>query len=194
MAPQPEFLPFAFGFQLPPTSDQPRCHRANPELVFGQSSGGSGVKGSYVLVLHVGQDRRLDVGKLGSFEFPAGYYLYFGSALNDLEGRIRRHLRREKKLHWHIDFLTAAATVVQVWWVAEEERSECVWAWAALAHPGVGVPVGRFGSSDCRCPAHLVRLSSWAEAEALRDRLIPATSPGGVLHPQQEDFTLAPLS
>ncbi len=152
------------------------------------------MKGSYVLVLHVGQDRRLEVGKLGSFEFPAGYYLYFGSALNGLEGRIRRHLRQEKKLHWHIDFLAAAAPVVRVWWVAGEERSECHWARVALAHPGVEAPVWRFGSSDCRCPTHLVRLPSWAEVEALRDRLIPGASRGGVLYPQLEDFTLAPLS
>ncbi len=152
------------------------------------------MKGSYVLVLHLSQDRRLEVGKLGRLQFPSGYYLYFGSALNGLAGRIRRHLRREKKLHWHIDFLTYVAPVVQVWWVAGEERCECVWARAALSHPGATAPARGFGSSDCRCPTHLVQLSSWAEAEALRDPLMPGSSRGGVLYPQLEDFTLAPMS
>lgn len=152
------------------------------------------MKGSYVLVLHVGQDRRLEIGKLGSFEFLAGFYLYFGSALNGLEGRIRRHLRREKKLHWHIDFLAAVDPVVQVWWVAGEERCECQWARVALAHPGVGAPARGFGSSDCGCSTHLVRLPGWPAVEALRDLMIPETSRGGVLNPQEEDFTLALLS
>ena len=152
-----------------------------------------GVKGSYVLVLHLSQDRRLEVGKLGRFEFPSGYYLYFGSALNGLAGRIRRHLRREKKLHWHIDFLTAVAPVVQVWWVAREERCECHWSRAALGHRGARATARGFGASDCRCPTHLVQLPGWAEVEALRDRLNPGSSPINVLYPQREDSTSAML-
>ncbi len=152
------------------------------------------MKGSYVLVLHLGQNRRLEVGKLGSFEFPSGYYLYFGSALNGLEGRIRRHLRREKKLHWHIDFLAAVAPVVQVWWMAGEERCECCWARVARDHPEAGAPAHGFGSSDCRCPTHLVRLPSLPAVEALGHQLFPGTSRTGVLYPQREDFTLALLS
>lgn len=151
------------------------------------------MKGSYVLVLHLSKDRRLEVGKLGRVEFPTGYYIYFGSALNGLAGRIRRHLRREKKLHWHIDFLTDVAPVVEVWWVGTEERRECHWARLALAHPSAGSPARGFGSSDCRCPAHLVQLPNWAEIQALRVQLITGTSPDGVFYPHREDFRLAEL-
>ena len=52
------------------------------------------MKGSYVLVLKLEEDKRLTIGRLGTFEFPAGLYLYCGSALNGLEARVRRHLRQ----------------------------------------------------------------------------------------------------
>ncbi|MCH7744999.1 MAG: GIY-YIG nuclease family protein [Chloroflexi bacterium] len=128
-------------------------------------------KGSYVLVLSLTESKRLSVGKLGTFDFPAGYYLYFGSALNGLQARISRHLRREKKLHWHIDFLTSVAPVAQVWWKADLRRLECSWAKAAIEQEGVTVPVAGFGSSDCRCKAHLVHVESWSHVMALRATL-----------------------
>jgi len=114
-------------------------------------------KGSYILVLYLAADARLTIGRLGTFEFPAGHYFYCGSALNGLETRIRRHLRRDKKRHWHIDYLTAVAPVVEVWWMESEERWECRWAEEIMEKGGVVVAKG-FGSSDCRCMTHLLRL------------------------------------
>ena len=38
-------------------------------------------KGSYVLLIALDKDATVAVGKLGTFSFPAGYYLYVGSAL-----------------------------------------------------------------------------------------------------------------
>jgi len=52
-------------------------------------------KGSYVLVVRLEEAASITVGKLGPQAFPKGYYLYFGSALNGLEGRIQRHVRTE---------------------------------------------------------------------------------------------------
>jgi len=37
-------------------------------------------KGTYVLVMEVGQMRRLAIGRLGNFELVPGFYLYVGSA------------------------------------------------------------------------------------------------------------------
>ena len=113
----------------------------------------------------------LKVGKLGSFDFPSGYYLYFGSALNGLRGRLRRHLRRHKSYHWHADYLTSVATVSQVWWAEGAHSMECSWADAALDNPSAAIPAPGFGSSDCLCPSHLVHLDSWSEVQAIRDRL-----------------------
>jgi len=44
---------------------------------------------------------------LGEFDFPAGIRLH-GSAKRNFEARIARHLRQEKTLRWHIDYLLAA--------------------------------------------------------------------------------------
>ena len=115
-------------------------------------------KGSYALVLRLGRPCSLTIGKLGRFDFPGGHYLYFGSAQRGLEGRIRRHLRTDKKRHWHIDYLTAVAPVVEVWWAEGPKRMECRWAQTAAALPCAVVPAPGFGSSDCSCRSHLVRL------------------------------------
>lgn len=114
-------------------------------------------KGSYALVSGLEREQRLAVGRLGSFDFPAGYYLYLGSGLNGLESRVRRHLRRDgvKKRHWHIDYLTAAAPALEVWWTADGRRRECDWASKAREYGG-GIAAPGFGASDCRCRAHLL--------------------------------------
>ncbi len=145
------------------------------------------MKGSYILVLQLEAATRLGVGKLGTFDFPAGWYLYCGSAFNGLESRVRRHLRQDKKYHWHIDFLTTAAAVSQVWWTEGAERRECSWAGTARDHPGATLPVPGFGSSDCRCDSHLVYLPTWTEVEALQSSLA-ITVPMGIFSPQRGDI------
>ena len=59
--------------------------------------------GTYILLIAVERALTLDVGRLGAMTFPPGYYLYVGSALRNLGHRLARHLRREKRVHWHID-------------------------------------------------------------------------------------------
>ena len=130
-------------------------------------------RGTYALLIRLTTGRRLIVGKLGPREFPKGYYLYLGSALNGLEGRLRRHLQHEKKPHWHIDVLTNAEAVAQIWWSEGDERRECLWAQAALDHPGASIPVPRFGSSDCRCITHLVHFSTRSQVQSLRKLIAP---------------------
>jgi Uri superfamily endonuclease len=118
-------------------------------------------KGTYALVLHLEHREEIAVGKLGTFIFPAGYYLYVGSALGPggLEARLARHRRRDKKLRWHVDYLLEHAQLVEVWSVASTDRRECLWAQAARKLPGSEIPVPGFGSSDCRCPSHLIYLA-----------------------------------
>ncbi|MEO2141483.1 MAG: GIY-YIG nuclease family protein, partial [bacterium] len=84
--------------------------------------------GSYALVLRLPSRRRVAVGRLGEVDFPKGYYIYFGSALGGLKARVARHLRHEKKLHWHADYLSAEVPWSQVWQLADGQRWECVWA------------------------------------------------------------------
>ncbi|MCH7643083.1 MAG: GIY-YIG nuclease family protein [Chloroflexi bacterium] len=121
--------------------------------------------GGYALVFRLESAIRVRPGALGVIELPAGHYLYMGSALSGLAPRLARHLRRRKKRHWHIDALTSALRPEQVWWAAVDDRLECEWTEAALADLEATVPARGFGSSDCRCRSHLVRLGSAAALE-----------------------------
>ena len=115
--------------------------------------------GSYILLITLDRSTDITVGKLGKFIFPEGYYLYIGSALNGLHGRIKRHLRKEKRQHWHIDYLLSHAGIEDIWYIFSEDRVECLLAKTALAMPLTHVPVPGFGSSDCRCNSHLIYLT-----------------------------------
>ena len=65
------------------------------------------LKGTYCLIIQLKKDSRIEIGKLGLLNFDKGYYVYVGSALNSLEARLERHLKTEKKLFWHVDYLLA---------------------------------------------------------------------------------------
>ncbi len=112
--------------------------------------------GVYHLVLHASQATTLQVGKLGTFTFPAGYYVYTGSAMGGLGVRLGRHRRRRKKLRWHIDYLLQQADLVDVLTVATWRRMECRLNRRVLNIEGARVVAPGFGSSDCRCPSHLI--------------------------------------
>ncbi len=112
---------------------------------------------SYQLRIAVTAPLRLAVGRLGCFDFPAGSYVYTGSARRHLEARIARHLRRDKTLRWHIDYLLAAAGVSVVE-VLRTRRGECRWNQATAGE----IVVPGFGASDCRagCGSHLKRVDA----------------------------------
>ncbi|MEM2866541.1 MAG: GIY-YIG nuclease family protein [Candidatus Hadarchaeales archaeon] len=109
------------------------------------------MRGTYALILHVPFDLQLKVGELGVRSFREGYYAYVGSALSGVEGRVRRHLRKEKPSHWHIDYLRMRAVVVDLVKAESRVRKECRVAKELADLPSV---LG-FGSSDCRCTSHL---------------------------------------
>ncbi|AEA46144.1 GIY-YIG nuclease family protein [Archaeoglobus veneficus] len=107
------------------------------------------VKGrSYILVLKLDRESIVEVGALGKIVFKPGYYLYVGSAKVGVS-RICRHFRREKKLKWHIDYLSVVAEPLHAYLF---HREECDVA-AMLAERFECIP--RFGCSDCLCRSHL---------------------------------------
>ncbi len=115
-------------------------------------------RGAYLLFLRVGALRLLGIGSLGELEFPAGWYVYVGSAMRNLEARVARHMKTKKKLRWHIDYLREASDSCEALLLPSTHKKECEIAriLAAVLTPR---PRG-FGSSDCRCPTHLFRLES----------------------------------
>jgi Uri superfamily endonuclease len=115
--------------------------------------GGAAVDpGIYALLIYVPYDLSLNIGQLGTVEFKRGYYAYVGSALGGISARVRRHLRMEKKVHWHIDHLLLHARAVDVVAARGRGRKECTVA-AELSKRLPGVK--GFGSSDCDCESHL---------------------------------------
>jgi Uri superfamily endonuclease len=130
-------------------------------------------KGTYILILHLRKPAKLTIGKLGVFDFPAGYYAYIGSAFGSggLRGRLKHHLAPAKEPHWHIDYLRQRATVLEVWYIASETHHEHQWADALCSMPGAGVPALRFGASDCKCETHLIRFPDKPELESFCDEV-----------------------
>jgi Uri superfamily endonuclease len=118
--------------------------------------------GTYVLILRLPNPATIDVGQLGEWRFPAGWYAYVGSARGPggLVARISRHLRSSKPSHWHIDYLCQKARPVEVWYATGVQKRECAWAHALSNLPGALVPAPRFGASDCRCSSHLVHFGA----------------------------------
>ncbi|MDO8670096.1 MAG: GIY-YIG nuclease family protein [Dehalococcoidia bacterium] len=123
--------------------------------------------GTYAILLRLDQPQHLVVGKLGDFLFPAGYYVYIGSALGGLRQRLARHLKQGKLLRWHVDYLREVAEVAEAWVAVGPERLECGWARLVGSWPGARLVAARFGSSDCRCPAHLVYFVEKPDLSAL---------------------------
>ncbi len=131
-------------------------------------------RGTYALLLRLDTPQTLVVGALGALAFPRGCYLYLGSARGPggLSARLARHRRQgDKRFHWHIDYLRAVTTLVQVWTSAGKARQECAWASAAAALPGASIVAPRFGASDCRCPAHLFHYTRRPQASELESLL-----------------------
>jgi len=101
------------------------------------------------------KDIKIAIGGLGNISFRRGFYLYIGSAKNRLGSRLRRHLSTDKRLFWHIDYLlTSNAACIKKVWVNSNKR-EC--SVAQLINQNLNSRIIKgFGSSDCRCPGHLI--------------------------------------
>ena len=131
------------------------------------------VRGTYALLLRQETPQTIVVGALGALVFPTGWYLYVGSAHGPggLAARLARHRRRTKeRLHWHIDYIRAHMELVEIWTSSCDARQECAWSAAASGLSGASVIVPRFGSSDCKCAAHLFHFRQCPEITGLQTR------------------------
>ena len=145
-------------------------------------------KGTYALLLRLARARRVRIGRLGLVDFPAGRYIYVGSAFGPggLRARIAHHMKRASHPHWHIDYLRRVCRVEGNWHLIGG-RVECLWAHRLPCCQGV-TSVAGFGCSDCCCRSHLFRVGdAWLEdvarsafGEAVVDRAgVPPVRAGG---------------
>jgi Uri superfamily endonuclease len=136
--------------------------------------------GIYTLLLFASKEVTLAIGKLGKQNFPRGYYTYTGSALGkgaaSLKHRIARHLRKEKRKFWHIDYLLADENVSVEAVIAAEtnKKMECNINSHIKGIKGAEVPVKGFGASDCRknCGSHLLYFPEIENADCLVQKLV----------------------
>jgi Uri superfamily endonuclease len=110
------------------------------------------MKGSYLLLIKLNKDFLISIGKLGKKRFSQGYYLYVGSALNNIEKRINRHLKKDKKIHWHIDYFLKYGKIIRAFYKENDISEECI---IAKNLKKSLYPIVDFGCSDCNCKSHL---------------------------------------
>lgn len=130
-----EYLPEAFLYDA--------AHPAMPD------------KGAYLLIAELDRPLGIRRGKVAG-SLAAGSYVYAGSACGGggIGARLRRHFRPDKKIHWHIDQITATARLAAL---ALPGGSECEIVARLLASGQFQPAFPGFGSSDCRrCTAHLL--------------------------------------
>lgn len=114
-------------------------------------------RGVYLLLIYLEKPELIRIGKLGEIDFPSGYYVYVGKAMDGLFSRIARHKRKIKKLHWHIDYLLTKAKVIKDIPILSDSDIECVVA--ESLNKICDNPIPNFGCSDCQCSSHLFYFS-----------------------------------
>ncbi|MFQ3548955.1 MAG: GIY-YIG nuclease family protein [Armatimonadota bacterium] len=132
--------------------------------------------GCYQLLIYLDSSKAIQIGKLGEFYFPQGYYVYTGSAMRGIVSRVSRHLsiinnsskladsyinekNISKVLHWHIDFLLEHSYYIRYSSRVSRLKEECEINSLTLSMTGASVVVKKFGSSDCKCITHLVHFN-----------------------------------
>ena len=117
-----------------------------------------------MLVIRLDRDIEVDVGAKGRLDFGRGLYAYVGSAQNNLEKRVSRHLRKDKRKFWHVDYLLGddSARVVEVFHKLGDRTEECRVAGFIGER---AEPMDGFGASDCGCRSHLFRIEDYGFLE-----------------------------
>jgi len=129
-------------------------------------------KGTYILVMKLKKKQRITVGKLPVTTFHSGLYLYVGKAKNGLRARLNRHLSKQKKFFWHIDYFLQMVDIEEVW-TRSDYLKECQVARQIKKFLKESLwPRKKFGSSDCLCPSHLLFVSpNKVNLNTLREKL-----------------------
>ena len=113
--------------------------------------------GTYALIFSASSFRQIEIGKLGTIDLIPGFYIYVGSAFGSggLKARIDHHRKRSGRPHWHLDYLGPFVNLIEIWYTYDPVHREHQWARIISSTRGTSVPLDGFGSSDCRCRAHL---------------------------------------
>ena len=123
--------------------------------------------GTYVLFLRFPEGLDTEVGALGRISLDAGDYCYVGSAMGGLDQRVSRHLSHEKRIRWHIDYLTLRCQDMHAMEHEGTSITECDLA-RRMEAIGNTPAVKGFGCSDCDCQTHLFKVDLERTEESLK--------------------------
>ncbi|MGB5912908.1 MAG: GIY-YIG nuclease family protein [Promethearchaeia archaeon] len=135
------------------------------------------MKGSYILVILLERKKIIKIGSLRNILFSKGFYLYVGSAMGNigsstLLNRVKRHFlnKREKKFHWHIDYLLADknSLIAKLYLIPSIQHLECIIAREFLEQCDDFIK--DFGSSDCNCISHLFYFQNFKDLNIVKKR------------------------
>lgn len=113
--------------------------------------------GAYLLLVRMHKVMRIELARAPHL-LPPRWYIYAGSANGPggMAARVARHMRREKKPHWHIDRITCQIPPETAF--CFPGHSECGLVESLVASNLFEFPLQGFGSSDCKvCESHLLR-------------------------------------
>ncbi|MCS7233550.1 MAG: DNA/RNA nuclease SfsA [Synergistetes bacterium] len=114
-------------------------------------------KGVYLILMFNEKDKQISFSRglrEKSALFPRGFYIYTGSALKGLSSRIKRHIKKEGKNFWHIDYIKRHMKTLKAITIKSPNKIEC-----EIANELMTIAdsyILNFGSSDCNCKSHLL--------------------------------------
>ncbi len=128
----------------------------------------------YCMVLNNSTEREVEIGSLGTIQWPKGWTYYVGRAHYGWSSRLKRFTEPDQSLHWHIDYLVdvSDAKLTHVLVLREPGDRECDLAgWISDIDCTEPLSDG-FGASDCPsgCTAHGFCINR--SPETLQSRLV----------------------
>jgi Uri superfamily endonuclease len=109
---------------------------------------------TYRLFLRIPEEQTITVGKLGTFLFTKGVYIYVGSAKKNIINRLERHIKKEKTNRWHIDYVRQYSDLL--FYETFINKKECDLVLETIRTFNGICPFRKLGSSDCLCFSHLI--------------------------------------
>lgn len=112
----------------------------------------------YLILFYVHQSRIIKVGAMGNVYLVPGYYVYAGSAKQNMSARLKRHRTIRKTKRWHLDYLRPALK----WQWSMKCRQfdgECALVGQLRQHFNTETVQKKLGSTDCKCDTHFLKLN-----------------------------------
>lgn len=113
--------------------------------------------GTYILILYLPENTRLTLDSGETYDFPAGYYAYVGSASasEGLAERIKYHLSPVESPDSALDYLQQVTHVEEIWLSSSPVSRKHAWADLLIGIPGSLTIIEDFETEDCDCDTHL---------------------------------------